>query len=451
MPAKPVVIWVALVTGLWLALACESAVKRTTDAGPDAGPDVTADVPVDVSSDADADVSWPPESPDQFDITTRSTSAFTAHYPYVYYHFVEYNVAEDLHDSFLYAFHVKTGSHQLLAHYQYNPQPELLSVNEDAKQMFWVATKFYRTGMEFPEFRKTYHLMRLSLETHELTEVPTAPFYTPNCERYNGRMYLYSYEPRSGWMVLQCTYKDPVGIRYDSWRANTKTGELQFIVNGQDRFAFFGDNPYKLGSSMITGRTTNWIEFMGSITKGPPIQLEIWETDVDVPRMVFSQEFPENTLCTGRPLNMDGWLTYSQIDENTQRIVSRAFNIWTMAEFDFPSVFYNQFQANQVSSQLPFLWVWIDAGTRVTFYGDVVMPSSSTMDIVLWDQERDIQRRVTAGDRLYSVPFLMPGEDPPRTLVYRSSDSHTENIRLHLRDLIAAGIMDETGHLLPAP
>ena len=68
---------------------------------------------------------------------------------------------------------------------------------------------------------------------------------------------------------------------------------------------------------------------------------------------------------------------------------------------------------------------------------------------MLWDQDRDIQRRVTAGDRLYSVPFLLPGEVPPRTLVYRSSDSHTENVRLHTRDLIAAGILDETGHLLP--
>ena len=448
MPAKHVAVSIALVTGMWLALACDSAVKRTADSGQDAVPDVTMDVPVDVPTDADADTGWPPESPDEINITTRSTSAFTAHYPYVYYHFVEYNAAEDLHDSYLYAFHVKTGEHRLLAHYKYNPQPESLKVNEDAKQVFWVATKFYRTGLAFPEFRETYHLMRLSLETHELTEVQTPPFYTPNCERFNGRMYLYSYEPRSGWMVLQCTYLDTVGIRYDSWRANTKTGDIQFIVNGQDRHAFFIDSPTGLALDMMSARTTGQIEIDGYLAKVPPFQFEVWDVG-GTPTPVFSMEFPSNTMSICSPPAQNGWFVYSILNADTELIVSKGINLFTFEEMDFPAVQYNQFQPYQLLPQWQHLWAWIDAGTQVINSGYAVMPPGGIEDIVLWDQERDIQRRVTAGDRLYSVPFLLPGEDPPRTLVYRSSDSHTEDIRLHMRDLIAAGILDETGHLIP--
>ncbi len=450
MPAKPVAAWTAAVLGLWLTLGCESAVAPRPDATPDAAPDTAADVPVDVPSDADADAGWPPESPDQLDVTLRSTSAFTAHYPYVYYHFVEYNAAEDLHDSYLYAFHVKTGEHRLLAHYVGKPQQEFIQVHEETRQAFWVATRFYRTGLDFPEFRKTYHLMRLSLDTHELTEVQTAPFYTPNCERYNGRIYLFSYEPRSGWMVLDCTYLAPLGKTEDTWKANSITGEMQFIVNGQDRFAVFSDIPFELDSSFLTGNMASWVEYDGWRAMGPPYLVEVWDVS-GAPLLVFQSEFTANSMSSANPINMDGWFSYSAYDENTQLIVAKGINVWSLEEIHFPPVRYNQYLPNQVHPDFPHLWVWLDAGTQVTFYTEVVMPSSSTMDIVLWDQERDIQRRVTSGDRIYSAPFLLPGEDPPRTLVYRSSDSHTENVRLHLRDLIAAGILDETGHLLPEP
>ncbi len=451
MPAKPVVVWVALVTGLWLALACESAVKRTADSGPDAGPDVTADVPVDVSSDADADVSWPPESQDQVDITTRSTSAFTAHYPYVYYHIGGYNEVERHPETDLFAFHVKTFETKWIAHYHLAPQMEFFSVHEGAQAAFWIAEESYPTGLQTPEYRSKYHLMRLSLTNHELSEIPTtSPFYTNNCERNRGMMHLYNYSPRTGWMVLCCIYIDEMLQRVDTWKANVYTGEREFIVNGEDRFAFFGDIPYPMEPETLTGMTTAWEQREGWIAQVPPFQYEVWDVGRE-PALLFQIEYPPNTMSSVNSMNKGGWFSYSVLDEARQLLVTLGINLWTMEELAFPLVDYNQFQARQVHPRLPHLWVWRDAGTRLKFMGNVVMPSMATSDIVLWDQERDLQRRVTAGDRLYSLPFLLPGETPPRTLVYRSSDSHTENIRLHMRDLIAAGILDETGHLLPEP
>ncbi|TFH60360.1 MAG: hypothetical protein E4G90_10035 [Gemmatimonadales bacterium] len=169
------------------------------------------------------------------------------------------------------------------------------------------------------------------------------------------------------------------------------------------------------------------------------------------PALLFQIEYPPNTMSSVNPMNKGGWFTYSVLDEARQLLVTLGINLWTMEELVFPLVDYNQFQARQVHPGLPHLWAWLDAGTRLNFNGFSVMPSMATMDIVLWDQERDLQRRVTAGDRLYVVPFLLPGETPHRTLVYVSSNSHFDDNRLHMRDLISAGILDETGHLLPEP
>jgi len=445
------VVWVALVMGIWLALACESAVKPRPDATPDAGPDGTADIPSDVPSDADADASWPPQSPDQVDVNSEDSVAFTAYYPYIYYQIVHYDPIEDCHETTVYSYHVKTGERQLVAQYRGSPQREFLSLHEETHSIFWVVNRFYRTGLANPEFRSTYHLMRLSLTTHELSEEPTVrPFYTRNCERNNGLMHLYDYNPRTGWMVLACIYIDEMLQRVDTWKANVYTGELEFIVNGEDRFAFFGDIPYTMETETLTGMTTAWEQREGWIAQVPPFQYEVWDVGRE-PTLLFQIEYPPNTMSSANPLNKGGWFTYSVLDEARQLLVTLGINLWTMEELAFPLVDYNQFQARQVHPRIPHLWFWRDAGTRLKFMGNVVMPSMATSDIVLWDQELDLQRLVTSGDRLYSVPFLLPGEDPPRTLVYRSSGSHTEGIRLHMRDLIAAGILDETGHLLPEP
>jgi len=451
MPAKPVAAWTAAVLGLWLALGCESAVAPRPDATPDAAPDTAADVPVDVPVDADADAGWPPESPEQVNVTTRWTSSFTAYYPYVYYHFVEYNEVERQRETYLFAFHVKTFESKMIAHYHFTPQMEFLSVHEGGQAAFWIATEHYQTGLQMPEYRGIYHLMRLSLATHELTEVPTAgPFYTHNCERNNGIMHLYDYDPRTGWMVLCCQYVDEMLQRVDTWRANTITGKIEFLVNGVDRFAFFGDIPFNLMPGVLTGMTAAWEDRNGWIAQGPPFQYEVMDTG-NKPSLVFQIEYPSNTMSSVSPMNREGWFTYCLLDEPRQLLKMRGINLWTFEELEFPEVSYNQFQGRMVHPDLPHLWVWLDAGTKLNYMGNAVMPGLTKSDIVLWDQERDIQRRVTAGDRRYTTAFLLPGEDPPRTLVYRSSDSHTENVRLHLRDLIAAGILDETGHLLPEP
>ncbi len=448
MPAKPVAAWTAAVLGLWLALGCESAVAPRPDATPDAAPDTAADVPVDVPVDADADAGWPPESPEQVNVTSEDTVTFTALFPYIYYQLVRYNQVEDCHETTVHAYHVKTGERQLVAQYRGSPQVEFLALHEETRSAYWIMNRFYRTGLANPEFRETYHLMRLSLETHEMEEVPTGPFYTYNCEQNNGMMHLYDYDPRTGWMVLCCQYVDEMLQRVDTWRANTITGKIEFLVNGVDRHLFLTDSPNLIQPNVLTGRSAAWEQRNGWIAKAPPFLYEVWETG-PVPSLVFQIEYPSYMMSAVGPMNRDGWFTYSLLDEPRQLLVTKGVNLWTMEELELPEVSYNQFQGRMVHPELPHLWVWLDAGTSLNFYSYSVMPSMSVSDIVLWDQERDIQRRVTAGDRRYTTAFLLPGEDPPRTLVYRSSDSHTENVRLHLRDLIAAGILDETGHLLP--
>ena len=448
MLAKHGLILGLLLFGAYAWFACESPVAPRPDATPDAGPDVTTDVPVDVLSDADADVQWPPESPDEIDITTQWTSGFTAYYPYVYYHFVTWDPVEEKRHAYLYAYHVKNRTTELLVHYNYSPQWDFFYVHEPSRFAYWIGMEHYKTGLAFPEYRYYYKLLRLSLDTHEMEVMITANFYTENCERNKGILYLISYEPRSRWMILQCKYNDGTGVRLDSWRANAETGEIQYIVNGQDRFASFPDKPNEFDSTVLSGRTNGWVEMNGWIAQGPPHQYEVWDVSAS-PRLILSLEFPSNTMSSSTPMNLEGWFTYSVLDPDRQRLVAHGINVYTLEEMAFPAVPYNQFQPNQIRSDLPHLWSWVDAGTRITPFGDCVMPAGSVEDIILWDRDRDIQRRVTDSSKRYGVPFLIPGEPLPRTLVYMSFNSSGEDIRLHMRDLVAAGILDETGHLLP--
>ncbi|PKN44277.1 MAG: hypothetical protein CVU59_12045, partial [Deltaproteobacteria bacterium HGW-Deltaproteobacteria-17] len=353
-----------------------------------------------------------------------------------------------------YAYHVKNGSTELLAHYNYTPQWDYFYVHEPSRVAFWVAMDHYKTGLEFPVYRAYYKLMRLSLDTQELEEVATAPFHTEACEQGNGILYLISYEPRSHWMVLTCKYAVMVGenvtSRRETWRANAQTGEIQMVVQGQDRYALFPDRPNEFDASLISGRSNGWMELNGWVMDGPPYLYEVWDVS-SVPRMVLNLEFPSDTMSSSTPMNLDGWFTYSSLDPDTQRLVAHGINVHTLEEMTFPTVSYNQFQPNQIHARLPHLWAWSDAGTRITPYGDCVMPASSVEDIILWDRDRGIQRRVTDSSGRYGIPFLIPGEPLPRTLVYISFNSSGEDIRLHMRDLVAAGILDETGHLLPEP
>ncbi len=69
----------------------------------------------------------------------------------------------------------------------------------------------------------------------------------------------------------------------------------------------------------------------------------------------------------------------------------------------------------------------------------------------LTDRDTMVHRQVTCleGYGMYGVVFIMPGDLTGRWAILASKLG--ESLMIHLKDLHAAGIMSEDGHLLPPP
>jgi hypothetical protein len=307
------------------------------------------------------------------------------------------------------------------------------------------------SGRDYPEYTLTYHLMRYSMDDRTLEVVPTPRFVTDACETWSGHLWLVDYDSTNGNMVLQCNYVEyPWQKRRESYRFVAATEEIQYIVNGVERYGLLF-NQDNVVPGVFVAETGAWTLYGSSYDPGPPLKYEVWDTNGEAPQLVFEQEMAPRTMGFPNPLNLDGWFTYTTLSADETRVEAYGINIFSSEELVLPEVCYNRSALKQISPRLPHLWIWSDGGQGVQYLYPYVQ-NAGNRNLVLWDAERDIVRRVThsAADH-HSPEGMLPGEPIPRTLVYITSDSHGENIRIFMKDLIAAGILDETGHLLPEP
>ncbi|MBU1413454.1 hypothetical protein KKC22_18235, partial [Myxococcota bacterium] len=255
----------------------------------------------------------------------------------------------------------------------------------------------------------------------------------------------------TGNMVLQCQYVEyPWQKRTESYRFVAASEEIQYIVDGAERFGFlFYQN--ELAPGFFVALTGAWTLYGDSYSEGPPLKYEVWDTNGEAPVLVYEQEMAVNTMGFPSPLNLDGWFTYATLSADETREEARGVNIYSQEEMVLPEVCYNRSALRQISPRLPHIWLWSDGGQGVDYYYPRVQ-SRGNRNLELWDSERNIVRRVTHSVADHNSPTgMLPGEPIPRTLVYMTFDSHGENQRIFTKDLIAASILDETGHLLPAP
>ncbi|PKN24849.1 MAG: hypothetical protein CVU65_10530 [Deltaproteobacteria bacterium HGW-Deltaproteobacteria-22] len=445
----------------WLcALGCDAPLRtRPSD-------DVLTDVPEDVTPDADADVAvdvapdvvdpcprepWWEEDPFEVAVFPGPVTSMAMLYPYIYFQLSQWDNELQRRNAWLFEYDVETQDATLVATHHFTPQREFMIVDEASRSLYWVGVDAVLSGQDFPEYTLTYFMMRYSMDDRTLEVVPTPRFVTDACETWSGHLRLLGYDSATGNLVLQCEYVEyPWQKRTESYRFVAASGEVQYIVNGAERYgAIF--NPDGLAPGFFVAQTGAWTNYGGDdFSEGPPLKYEVWDNHGEAPTLVYEQEMAPRTMGFPSPLNLDGWFTYTTLSADETRVVARGVNIHSHEEMILPEVCYNQYFMRNVSSSLPNLWTWNDAGEGVTYLYPYIMPSGPR-NIELWDSERNIVRRVTNSPAIITALGMLPGEPIPRTLVYYTSDSHGENQRIFMKDLIAAGMLDETGHLLPAP
>jgi len=459
MPQKHGLTWALLVLGaLWFA-ACDGPgfIRPQNDVPTDVDQDLDAGHDVDVAEDVAPDVvdpcprdPWWETDPHEVAVFPGPITSMAMLHPYIYFQLSQWDDALQRRNAWLFEYHVETRDATLVATYHLTPQMEFMIADETSRSLYWVGVDATLSGRDYPEYTLTYHLMRYSMDDRTLEVVPTPRFVTDACETWSGHLRLLGYDSTNGNMVLECQYTEyPWWGRRESYRFVAATEEIQYIVNGVERYgAIF--NPDGLTPGYFVARTGAWTLYGSSYDPGPPLKYEVWDTNGESPELVFEHEMAPRTMGFPSPLNLDGWFTYTTLSADETRVVARGVNIHSHEEMVLPEVCYNQYFMGHISSRLPNLWTWNDAGEGVTYLYPYIMPSGPR-NIELWDSERNIIRRVTNRPAIIAGVGMLPGEPIPRTLVYITSNSHGENTRIFMKDLIAAGILDETGHLLPEP
>ena len=455
MPATKLVL---LLAALWIG--CTTDTIPRNDAATDVGSDV--DVTPDVSEivdDADA-------GPEEDDIAfwadphevripcPRSADIISAVYPYIIWGENQY--VYERQSGEIKALHVETGDLRVVhsyddryitgARFTLHPSLEVLH--------FLTVKAEDAVNEEGQTYRKvTYYLNRLNLVDLNVEELPVeVPFRTPACSQNpNGRVAMLQYSPETGWLTLMCDYSLSIYQPHpfqDYYRLHVETGEIQMMIDGTSARGIFSYLASDVGPETIALQGPTLSAAADAVE---PFFFSVWDVSGETPGELWRLEVPWVQVAMDLHASRDGTVYYSE-EGGDGFLSGMRLDRNTMQDLGMPAVNHHQYRPVRIHETLSPVISWTRAeGTlrKSEFFGAVTPPVFSVA-LYFWDPTNGIIRKITGENRMYFDPYLMHGQPAPRFLVY-SVKVGGESYCLAYKDVIAAGILDETGHLLPEP
>ncbi len=431
----------------------------------DASTDVVADIAtdVDVPRDVPVDVDTGPVEDDiafwvdPYEVRIpcpKSAYIHSAVYPYIIWG--ENDYGGNPASSEIKVLDVETGNLQVLHSY---PDKVLrgpkFTVHPSLEMLHFLTSKAEdAVDDEGVTYRKvTYWLNRLNLADLVVEEIPVdVPFRTPACSQTpNGRVSLLQFSPETGWLTLMCMYWESETQPHsyqDYYRLHMETGAIQMMVDGKTAILQSSLFVSDVGAGLVAlqgsalSATANAVE---------PYFFSVWDVSGETPVETWRLEVPWMQVAGGIYASLDGSFLYAE--EGADGFLKGVrLDRNTMEDLGMPAVNHHQFRPGRIHETLSPVVSWTRAKGpvyKIPYLGCVNIPIYSVA-LYFWDPIRGIVRKITGEQRSYHDPYLMHGQTEPRFLVYYSMINF-DTYCLAYKDVIAAGILDETGHLLPEP
>jgi hypothetical protein len=446
-----------LIIFTFVLFSCENANLSNNDAGTDIDivEDATDIIDADLDGDADGDIDGgdktPLDDPYEVNVTCSSDTsvvkgevrAYGAKYPYIYWISVYYQNSTYYYP--VYKHNVETGESTLIDTLPF--QPTTTSLVSTINGFYLFGTEIFQHQEEpfFSYIPYFYHLDTVNDVVEEI-EI-TYPLESPHCAERSGKVALLDYNYESGWMIIRCRYtieQNQYSPNYDFYRLNINTGEYQHLVNGEDEI-FKGN--YGAYENQNTNYLISWGEEWGeNWSSSNRIKLGIWELSDSTVIRVVDRIWESREVGIGSNVSSDAWYYFTALDDSSTLQVYGT-NILTNEKVEIPESLKHKFGPAPMGKTVPHLVSYATGSDEVDSGAGTLQPKYIDQ-IQIWDKTSGLIRQATIySDHYVGIAFI-PEASQTRYLIYNVAVSPWMTC-IFYKDLIAAGILDATGHLIP--
>ena len=435
---------------------CDSAVRPAKDAGPDAPDhidvvdlvDVTdvTDVPdvVDVPEDTGYPDGWPApscdEDPHQIAVATTGSNNYKAFYPNLFIPQADYAIDR----TEVITFNVETQESRVL----FSLDGEYLTdmVIDAESQTIWLSAQ-ERWNYQNPSDRAPPRILRWDLVTETLEDLtPQLPqLRTEDCEANQANLFLQMLDLERNRLLLFCDYAVSPRVLGSLYFLDLSTGAIEYLGRYEERFYMKGNPVWEqFNRSYFNTYCSEWTDWTyegdwdGCYWRldGPTPQLVYHSSDGDRVNGATSMASSENRVY-------QTWMTDSGI-------AVTGTDLETLQVEYLPQLPVFPQSLSPTGRNFPRILSWAE-GYFPNGGGSNWLQATEIGHVFLWDIDANVYRQVTCktGNGRYAGIQFIPGEPTGRYGLINSVIGDTKII--HLKDLRAAGIMSEDGHLLPPP
>ncbi|MBU1412444.1 hypothetical protein KKC22_13105 [Myxococcota bacterium] len=426
---------------------CDSAVQPTKDAGPDVPdhvdvPDVVDVDVVDVTDTVDA-TGFPEgfpaasceEDPTQTLVASGDMLQTAAYYPHMF--LSQYNWTT--RSTTVHSLHVETMELREL----FTIEPEFITkmVFRPEDNSLWISG-IEPWNYQDPTDRDPPRIFRWDLATETLEDLtPQLPnLRSPACETNLANLTLQMIDLERNRLLLHCDFALDGKVRGELYFYDLTTSEKVFLGRHTERY-------YHSGLMTFEANSTNYFQVPCKEWSDVRLKTCFWRIDGPSPNLVYQSWdgiHPASAVvvASAEDLVYQSWL------ENDQ-IVQFAYNLQS-GERDYLPEFPVFPQGLTSAGKLfPRLLTWVEGYDPST--SGYWIQASQLGHLFLTDRDTMVHRQVTCLDGFgrYGLVFFFPGNPTGRWAIISSSSGST--LLISLKDLHAAGIMSEDGHLLPPP
>jgi len=441
--------WILVV---WLA-GCDSPSRSARDAGPDAPDHVdVADVQdvvdisdlVDVPEDTGYPDGWPApscdEDPHQIAVAVTGSNNYKALYPNLFLPQADY----DTDQTEVFSFNIETQESRIL----FTLEGEFLSdmVIDVESQSIWLSVQ-ERWNYENPADRAPPRILRWNLVTEILDDLTPQmpPLRSDECEANYGNLFIQMLDLERNRILFYCEFTVGTKIQGDLYFLNVASGEKIYLGRHEDQY-YRGMTPFPepFHSSYYYAYCSPWI---GNTYTGNWDGC-YWKVDELLPPLIFESSDGDRLNSSTAQADSDGRVL--QVWQINDDYVSTASSLATGEVMILPALPVYPQSLAPTGKFFPQLATWVEGYDPIAMGN--MLQASRLGHVFIWDLQANVYRQVTCLNDVGAYRggiTMMPGDPTGRYGLIVSVIGDTKII--HVKDLRAAGIMSEDGHLLPAP
>jgi hypothetical protein len=450
-----------LIIFTFVLFSCENTNLVNNDAGTDI--DVVEDTSdiIDVPDDGDVDGgidgdidggdATPLDDPYEVNVTCSSDTSVVkgevrswgAKYPFIYWASVYYQNSTYYYP--LYKHNVETGESTLISNLPM--KPSIISIISTSNGFYWFGSEVTELQEE-PFFSFISHFYHLDTDNDIVEEIEiTYPLESEHCIFRSGQVGLLDYDYETGWMLIRCQYfrkETQSPTNKDFYRLDINTGEYQNLVNGDDELFYgnFGGYTNQNPNYMISWGS-EWGENWNS---NYHLKLGIWEFSDSTVVRVVDKTWASREVGIGSNVSSDAWYYYTALDDSSTLQVYGT-NILTNEQVEVPESLSHKFGPAPMGSVVPHLVSYVTGSDEIN-NGEGTLQPKYIDQIQIWDKTSGLIRQATVFQDHYGQIAFIPGAPQTRYLIYNAVITSWSSC-IFYKDLIAAGILDATGHLIP--